>query len=330
MDNIDYSIVIPVYYNEGCLVPLVRSLTAAVLQANPKHLGEIIFVDDGSGDGSFDELRNIQKEFPALITIVKLTRNFGQAGALLAGYAHAKGKCVVTMSADGQEPPEMVNEMLRAFFQEDYEVVICARAGRDESLYRKVTSRLFYYLMRKVTFKSMPAGGFDCWLMGRRAFEAFSRNSDAHSFFPARVLWMGFRTKFLTYRRRERLTGVSRWTFWNKFTALLDGMMGYSFAPIRIMSLVGCVFSLLGFAYAGLITVDTLLLGNPVKGWAPLMIMILVIGGFQMIMLGVIGEYLWRTLAQVRGRDPYLIDAVYEPNTAAVASEAAGPDGTEL
>jgi polyisoprenyl-phosphate glycosyltransferase len=330
MDNIDYSIVIPVYYNEGCLIPLMRSLTAAVLQANPNHVGEIIFIDDGSGDGSFKELRHIQREFPVMVTIIKLTRNFGQAGALLAGYGHARGKCVITMSADGQEPPEMINEMLRAFFQENYEVVICARAGRDESLYRKITSHLFYYLMRKVTFENMPQGGFDFWLMGRRALEAFSRNSDAHSFFPARVLWMGFRTKFLTYRRLGRLTGVSRWTFANKFTVLLDGMMGYSFAPIRIMSLVGCVFSLLGFAYAGLIMIDTLLLGNPVKGWAPLMIMVLVIGGFQMIMLGVIGEYLWRTLAQVRGRDAYLIDAVYEADTAAMDPDSKGPDSIDL
>lgn len=323
MAKIDYSIVIPVYFNEGCLVPLMRSLTTAVFEVNPNYTGEIIFVDDGSGDGSLQELRSIQAEFPAIVTIIKLTRNFGQGGALLAGYDYAKGNCVITMSADGQEPSEMINEMLKAFFEENYEIVICARAGRDESTYRKVTSRLFYYLIRKMTFKNMPRGGFDFWLMGRRALEAFSRNSDAHSFLPARVLWLGFRTKFLAYRRRKRIAGVSRWTWANKFTLLLDGMMGYSFAPIRIMSLVGCVFSLLGFVYAGLITIDILLLGNPIKGWAPLVILVLVIGGFQMIMLGVIGEYLWRTLAQVRGRDAYLIDAIYEANFA-----AAHPDPT--
>ena len=330
MDNIDYSIVIPVYYNQGELTPLMRSLTTLVLQANPGRAGELIFVDDGSGDGSLEELRRIQSEFPAMVTIIKLTRNFGQAGALLAGYEQAKGKCVITMSADGQEPPEMVNEMLTAFFEENYDIVICARTGRDESLYRKVTSHLFYYLMRKVTFENMPQGGFDFWLMSRRALLVFSRNSDAHSFFPARVLWMGFRTKVLSYRRRERLAGVSRWTFANKFTVLLDGMMGYSFAPIRVMSLVGCVFSLLGFVYAGLIMIDTLFLGNPVKGWAPLMIMVLVIGGFQMIMLGIIGEYLWRTLAQVRGRDAYLIDAIYEAEGAATHPDSRAPGGIEL
>src|SRR2546423_14190298 len=123
---------------------------------------------------------------------------------------------------------------------------------------------------------------------------------------------MGFRMKFISYHRRARLAGVSRWTFAKKFTSFLDGILAYSFAPIRFMSLAGCVFSLLGFIYAGLILIDGLFLGNPVKGWAPLMIMILIMGGFQMIMLGLIGEYLWRTLAQVRRRDMYLIDAIYE------------------
>jgi polyisoprenyl-phosphate glycosyltransferase len=325
-----YSIVIPVYHNEGCLIPLMQSIKTAVLDANPAYSGEIIFIDDESGDSSLQELQQIQKEFPSVVRIIKLTRNFGQNGAVLAGYDHAKGDCVITMSADGQEPAEMVNDMLKAFFEENYEIVICARAGRDESLYRRATSYLFYYLMRKLTFKNMPQGGFDFWLMGRRALEAFSRNSDAHSYLPARVLWMGFKTKFLTYRRRERLTGASRWTFANKLTLLLDGLMGYSFAPIRIMSVVGCVFSLLGFAYAGLILVDSLLLGNPVKGWAPLMITVLVIGGFQMIMLGVIGEYLWRTLAQVRARDAYLIDAIYEGDAAATHPDSTGPGSIQL
>lgn len=312
MSDVDYSIVIPVYYNEGCLVPLMESLETAVLQTNPNYVAEIIFVDDGSGDGSLRELQSIQAEFPGLVTIIKLTRNFGQAGALLAGYAHAKGKCVITMSADGQEPPEMVNDMLKGFFEENYEIVICARTGRDESQYRIVTSHLFYSLMRKLTFKNMPKGGFDFWLIGRRALTVLLRNTDVNPFFQGQLLWMGFRTKMLSYRRRGRLAGVSQFTFSKKFQGLLAGVLEYSFAPIRLMSLAGCIFALLGFLYAGLILIDGLFFGNPVKGWSPLMIVVLVIGGFQMIMLGIIGEYLWRALAQVRRRDMYLIDAIYE------------------
>jgi Glycosyltransferases involved in cell wall biogenesis len=290
----------------------MQALKTAVFDANTNYRGEIIFVDDGSGDGSFGELQQIQRESPAIVTIIKLTRNFGQAGAVLAGYAHARGKCVITMAADGQEPPEMINDMLTAFFEENYEVVICARAGRDESRYRIITSHLFYYLMRKLAFGNMPKGGFDFWLLGRRALEALMRNADVQPFFQGHVLWMGFRTKILSYRRRERLAGVSRLTFGKKYAALLAGILSYSFAPIRFMSLAGCIFALLGFIWAACIVIDHLLGGNAVKGWPPLMIMILVIGGFQMVMLGIIGEYLWRTLEQVRGRDMYLIDAVYE------------------
>ena len=309
---IDYSIVIPVYYNEGSLVPLAESLRTLVFEKNPNHAGEIIFVDDGSGDASLEELQKIQGEHPSMVTIIKLSRNFGQGMALLAGYNHAKGKCVISMSADGQEPPEVINDMLKGFFQEGYEIVICTRTSRNESVYRKMTSQLYYFLLRQLAFKDMPKGGFDFYLLGRRAMDVFIRNIDPHPSYPGLILWMGFKKKVIAYHRRERLTGVSRYRFARKVTAVLDGIMGYSFAPIRVMSLAGCVFSLLGFAYAGLILVDGLMLGNPVKGWAPLMIVVLVIGGFQMIMLGIIGEYLWRTLAQARRRDLYLIEAIYE------------------
>jgi glycosyltransferase involved in cell wall biosynthesis len=312
MRDVDYSIVIPVYYNEGCLIPLMQALETLVFQANAAYAGEVIFVDDGSGDRSLEELRAIQAEYPDKVTVVKLTRNFGQARALLAGYRHAGGKCVITMSADGQEPPKLINEMLSAFFEENYEVVICARAGRDESRYRIITSHLFYYLLRKLTFDKMPKGGFDFWLLGRRALASILRNTDPNPFLQAQVMWMGFRTKTLHYRRRERLAGVSRFTLAKKLNGLLAGVLEYSFAPIRIMSLGGVIFSLLGFLYAALIFIDTTVYGNPVKGWAPLMIIVLVMGGFQMVMLGIIGEYLWRTFAQVRRRDHYLIEAVYE------------------
>jgi dolichol-phosphate mannosyltransferase len=290
----------------------MESLGKAVLQANPNYVAEIIFVDDGSGDGSLAELQLIQSRYPGIVTIIKLTRNFGQGGATVAGYKHAKGKCVISMSADGQEPPEVINEMLKGFFDESFDIVIGTRGSRDESFYRRITSRIYFYLMRKLTFKNMPEGGFDFWLMSRRAVEAFLRNLDAHPSGQGQVLWMGFRTKFVSYHRRARLAGASRWTFAKKFTSFLDGILAYSFAPIRFISLAGVLFSLIGFVYAGLIMIDGLFLGNPVKGWAPLMIIILVMGGFQMIMLGIIGEYLWRTLAQVRRRDMYLIDTIFD------------------
>lgn len=308
----DLSVVIPVYYNEGLLRPTFNALQNDLFAQRPFLKGEVIFVDDGSGDGSLDELLCLQQEHPRLIKVIKLTRNFGQVNALLAGFAHAKGRCVVVMSADGQDPVALINQMLDAYLQEGYQVVICAREGRDESLYRVLTSKLFYWMIRKLSFPNMPSGGFDFVLLSRRALDVLMRNQEAHPFFQGQLLWMGFKTKFIPYRRLERKMGRSRWTFAKKLTYLIDGVLSYSYLPMRLMSGTGIIVAVLGFLYAVVIFFARILLGNPVQGWAPLMIVILVMSGFQMLMLGVIGEYLWRALAQVRHREPYIIEAIYE------------------
>src|SRR5690348_2941314 len=150
--SIDYSIIVPVYYNEGSLRRLLAAIWQDVIFVNPDLNGEIIFVDDGSGDGSFAELQELQTEYPTLVRIVKLTRNFGQVNALLAGYSVAKGHCVVSISADGQDPPRLTNQMLEGFFGEGYEIVVCARREREESLYRRATSAFFYWMIRKLSF----------------------------------------------------------------------------------------------------------------------------------------------------------------------------------
>jgi polyisoprenyl-phosphate glycosyltransferase len=158
----------------------------------------------------------------------------------------------------------------------------------------------------------MPPGGFDFVLLGRRACDALLRNREAHPFFQGQILWLGFPIKFMKYRRRERRAGRSRWTFGKKFTYLLDGVMSYSYLPIRLISVLGVITAVLGFLYAALIFFLRILVGLPVEGWAPLMITVLIMGGLQMLMLGLIGEYVWRTLAQSRNRDLYIIDTVYD------------------
>jgi glycosyltransferase involved in cell wall biosynthesis len=309
--SVDYSIVIPVYFNAGELSETFEAINRAVLCRQTLR-GEIIFVDDGSGDGSLEELLCLRSKDPQRIKVIKLTRNFGQVNALFAGFSHAQGRCVVAISADGQDPPALINQMLKAIFEENYEIVACAREGRDESAYRVVTSKIFYWLMRKLSFPSMPPGGFDFLCLGRRAVNALLRNRESHSFIQGQILWTGFRTKFIPYRRAIRKRGRSRWTFGKKLTYLIDGVMSYSFFPIRLMSLTGLAVALMGFLYAVSIAVIRLLWGMPVQGWAPLMIMILLMGGVQMIMLGVIGEYLWRTLAESRNRDTYIIEEIFD------------------
>ena len=311
-DVIDYSVVIPVYFTEGSVGPSFQALLDEVIERTPERRAEVIFVDDGSGDNSLEELLALRRAHPSLVRVIKLTRNFGQVGALYAGFTYARGRCVVMVSADGQDPPHLIRDMLRGHFEEGFEIVACAREGRDESLYRVLTSRMFYWAMRRLTFPDMPKGGFDFVLMGRRALQVMLANPEAHPFLQGQILWTGFPTKFISYRRRQREVGVSRWGFGKKVTYLIDGVMSYSFVPIRLISLIGIIVACLGFLYAISIFIIKLVWGLPVQGWAPIMIVILVMGGMQMVMLGVIGEYIWRTLAQSRQRPAYVVDRVYE------------------
>jgi dolichol-phosphate mannosyltransferase len=257
---------------------------------------------------------------------VKLTRNFGQVSAVWCGYSHSRGQVVVTLSADGQDPAALVNDMLDAHWRDGYEVALCVREERDESKYRVLTSRLFYGLMRKLSFPNMPAGGFDFVSMTRRALRIFLSNREASPFYQGRVLWMGFPPKMIPYRREARRGGKSRWTFGKKLTYLIDGVLSYSFAPLRLMSLIGLFVACGGFLYALLITILRLTDVLPRLGLInPLMVVVLVMGGTQMLMLGIIGEYIWRTLAQSRSRPLYVVDRIYE--AAGIVIPEAGIDG---
>jgi glycosyltransferase involved in cell wall biosynthesis len=326
----DFSVVIPVYCNEGCVCPMFEALRTNVLERTDGLTGEIIFVDDGSSDNSYQELVAIQQAHPTLVNVIKLTRNFGQVNALTAGFYFSRSRCIITLSADGQDPPELINDMLQAHFREHFEVVVCARGGRDESAYRVFTSRIFYNLMRKLAFPNMPEGGFDFVLMSRRALEVYLRNTDAQPFVQGHVLWMGFKMKIIEYFRRARIAGASRWTFGKKITYLLDGVLSFSFVPIRAMSWLGFLTALLGFAYAVLVFFLRLFYSNPVQGWAPLMIVVLVLGGMQMLMLGVIGEYLWRTLAQTRNRDLFVVEKILPSQPAAITGAPARLGASEI
>jgi len=158
----------------------------------------------------------------------------------------------------------------------------------------------------------MPEGGFDCSLVSRKVIKYILNNHEDHLFMQGALLWPGFKTKYIDYRRLERKSGSSKWTFGKKITYFIDGIMSYSFLPIRIISLTGILFSLFGFICALLLLIQRVFRGHEIPGWSALMILVLVTSGIQMIMLGVIGEYLWRTLAQARNRPRYIIEKIYE------------------
>ena len=311
--HVDYTIVLPVYFNEESLLPAYEKLKAEILALQPRLRGGLLYVDDGSGDRSFDILQQIHAKGEVPVSIVKLSRNFGQVMAIRAGIAQCTSPAAIVMTADGQEPTDLIPKMLAEHFDGKNEVVICTRADREEGAYRVWTSRMFYTIMQKLCFKDMPIGGFDCFLLGPDALNALRQEQEMQPFMQGQILRLGFPRAFISYTRMKREFGRSRWTLSKKVSYFFDGLMNYSFFPIRAVSYLGIALALLGLAYAALVFFAKLLVGNPIKGWAPLMIMILIMGGAQMLTLGVFGEYLWRILVQVQRRNPYLIEKVISP-----------------
>jgi polyisoprenyl-phosphate glycosyltransferase len=208
--SVECSIVIPVYFNEGLLAKTFSRVREELVQGQLVSSFEIVFVDDGSQDGSFAELMEIKRQSDIPVRIVKLTRNFGQVAAINAGYHFARGECIVSMSADLQDPPNLISAMLRSHLEEGYEVVICARVGREESWYRRITSKLFYLAMKRLSFPTMPEGGFDFVLISKKVKTTLMSAHETNPFWQGQILWTGYKPKIIPYTRLNRELGQSR------------------------------------------------------------------------------------------------------------------------
>jgi len=283
------SIIIPVYCNEESLKELYKFINDEVIIKNENIQFEIIFVDDGSNDNSFKILQDIYCENRPKVKVIKFSRNFCQAAAWSAGLNYCSVNYAVIISADLQDPPELINTMIEIVHNNNSDIVIANREGRDESLFRVITSKIFYSIMRLLSFKNMPLGGFDFFLISRRVINIIVNDKDSNPFIQGKVLYAGFQPVFIPYRRRKRPYGKSKWTFSLKINMLLDAILSYSYLPIRIMSVMGLLISAAGFLYAIIIIISYFHNNVPFPGWAPLMILILVLSGFQMLMLGIIG-----------------------------------------
>jgi len=312
MKEIDYSIIIPVYYNEGSIEKTFNILKENVISINKELNCELILVDDGSKDNSFNEIAALKEKHPDLIKAIKFTRNFGQVAAIYAGYQYARGKCIINISADLQDPPELINEMLSYHLKDKYEIVICTRESREDTYFERKTSNLFYWLMKRLSFPNLPSGGFDFVLISDKVKNIILEKIEANPFWQGQLLWSGHRIKFIPYRRREREIGKSRWTFSKKIKYLIDGVTSYSYFPLRLMSGIGSLVALVGFLYAIVIIFARIFSNTVPHGWAPIMVVVLLLSGVQMLMIGVVGEYLWRVLDQVRNRQPYIIEKIYD------------------
>lgn len=298
------SFVVAVYQNAGALTPTHAKVAALFDGELASHELELIFVDDGSTDGSLAEALAIKAADPR-VKVLTFTRNFGQMAAMLAGFREATGDAVINISADLQDPVELIPQMVRQW-EGGSETVICYRTDRSDPLPAKLFSRLAYGLLR-MSIPQIPPGGFDFVLMDRKVMDAFNTIDVRHRFFQGDLLWTGFRTTFIPYVRQKRTIGRSQYNFSKKLKNFLDAILDASYLPIRFISLMGLVTSALGVLYSLSIVWAWLRGQTPFSGWAPLMIVVLLVGGIIMVMLGVIGEYVWRINEEVRKRPNYII-----------------------
>lgn len=305
-----FSIIIPVYYNELNLPETVPQLLG-LAEKMPQYRLELVFVDDGSDDGSLEVLRGFQTQYPETIKVVKLTRNFGSMAAIQAGFTVASGDCVGMISADLQDPPELFLEML-SHWERGIKAVFAVRQDREEPFSQKLFSNAYYALVRRYAIADYPDGGFDFFLVDRQIVNEINRIQEKNTNLMSLIYWLGFKPIMIPYIRRARVRGKSRWTLAKKLKLFVDTFVAFTFFPLRVLSAVGFLAALTSFGYGTFILVYWLLFGIDVKGWVPTMLIITFTTGLQMTMLGVLGEYLWRTLDEVRLRPPFVIDEVYD------------------
>jgi len=298
------SVVIPVYYNAETLELLYEKLLQTCGHSDYKF--EYVFVDDGSGDNSYEILLNLAEKNND-VKVIKLSRNFGSHSAIRAGINCCTGNCAVMIGADLQEDPGLIIEMIKKW-EEEFRIVLATRSERKESKSKVVFANLYYWLVRKLAFPNMPIGGFDCFLIDRKVINVIKNAKEVHAPITGQILWSGFKIGKVEYIKEERQAGTSRWTLAKKIKLVIDSILGYSYLPLRFMSIAGIITAFLGMGYAFLIILLRIFAGMPVKGWSSMIVIMLFFSGIQLLSLGIIGEYLWRCVDQARQRPDFIIE----------------------
>lgn len=300
------SIVIPVYYNSDTLMDLYLDMKEKIFPTIGDY--EIVMVDDGSQDNSFEIMEEI-KSMDENVKLVKLSKNFGEHAALLAGLSVCTGDCAVTKQADLQEDSTLILEMYESW-KRGNKVVLAVRRSRDESKLKVFFANRYYSLIRKFVNKDMPSGGCDCYLIDRKVIEVLERLDERNSSLTLQVMWAGFKTEMIPFDRRDREKGKSRWTIAKKVKLVLDSLISFSFAPVRFMIYVGVIFDIFSVALFISILIEYFTNKTPIAGWSSLMCIVLLSAGLILMMLGILGEYIWRILDAARNRPPFIIDEV--------------------
>lgn len=300
------SIVVPVYYNSDTLEMLYADMKEKILGQLENY--EIIFVDDGSKDDSWNIMNKIRMQDKNVVC-VRLAHNFGEHTAILAGMSVASGDCVVTKQADLQEDSALILKLFESW-KRGNKVALAIREQRDENLIKKFFAGCYYWLVKKFVNKEMPAGGCDCYLLDKQVADVLVNSREKNSSLTLQVMWAGYPTEKIYFHRLDRTVGISRWTFSKKIKLVIDSLISFTYVPIRFMSFCGIAFFI--FAVIGIIDAihEKITVGTPIEGYASLMCVILFSFGLILINLGILGEYIWRILEEARKRPTFLIDEI--------------------
>ena len=300
-----FSLIIPVYRNEGSILPLVETLE----ELNRQMAGDLeaVLVVDGSPDRSLELLAEALPKATFSSQLLALSRNFGPFSAITAGLASARGSLFATMAADLQDPPELVLDMRRKLETGDYDVVVGTRARREDPWLSRLLATAFWKLYRVFVQRDIPSGGVDVFGCTSEFREHVLALPERNTMLVGLIFWLGFRRGVVYYSRRARQHGKSAWSFWRKVRYLLDCTFAFTDLPVRLLSLTGLLGILLSVILASVVLVAKWSGRVAVPGYSATVLLIMFFGGLNSLGLGLIGEYVWRTFENTKGRPPYVI-----------------------
>lgn len=299
------SVIVPCY-NEQEAVPFFYEEMVRVEKSMQNYSFELIFVNDGSKDNTINVVRELAAK-DEQVKFIDFSRNFGKEAAIYAGLSNAIGDYVVMMDADLQDPPALLPEMVRYIEEEGYDSVATRRVTRKgEPPIRSFFARCFYKLINKMSKTEIVDGARDYRLMTRRFVNSLLELSEYNRFSKGLFGWVGYKTKWLEFENVERVAGETKWSFWKLFLYSIEGIVGFSTAPLAFSAVVGIVFCIVAFLFICVIVVKTLVFGDPVSGWPSMVCTSLLVGGIQLFCIGILGEYLAKTYLEVKKRPIYI------------------------
>jgi len=312
------SIVVPAFNEEDVLLEFHKRLTAEI-DILPLNV-EIIYVNDGSTDGTL-ALMKMLKVSDGRIAIIDLSRNFGKEIALMAGFDHLRGDAAISIDADLQHPPQLIPEMVKNW-QEGFDIVYAVRTSReDEKFVKRVLANLFYRMFILVGGVGVSKDSSDYRLLSRRALDALIKLREQHRFMKGLSSWIGFSQMSISYHPDQRYGGITKWSYYGLWNLALEAITSFTIMPLKIASFIGLFTAFAAFLYAGTVVFKKIIFGDPVPGYPSLMVIILFLGGIQLITIGILGEYLGRVFDETKGRPLYFLKSYDPPETINVSDQ---------